>query len=141
MAQLAPDGSITALLEQGASFDGRLTFEGTVRIGGHFRGEIFTNDTLVINPGAQVEAQIEAETVIISGAVKGNIFARRRVIMHPPAIFQGTVTTPSLRIDEGVLFEGAVVHAEELGCLLCPPGRIYRTLNSLRLRTFLRWNY
>lgn len=99
--------TVTALLEKGASFDGRLTFEGTVRIGGHFRGEIFTNDTLVINPGAHVEAQIEAETVIISGAVKGNIFARRRVIMHPPAIFQGTVTTPSLRIDEGVLFEGA----------------------------------
>jgi cytoskeletal protein CcmA (bactofilin family) len=108
MAEVAPvDSSVTALLEKGASFDGRLTFEGTVRIGGDFRGEIFTNDTLVINPGAHVEAQIEAETVIISGAVKGNIFARRRVIMHPPAIFQGTVTTPSLRIDEGVLFEGA----------------------------------
>ncbi|HMN66955.1 MAG TPA: polymer-forming cytoskeletal protein [Bdellovibrionales bacterium] len=107
MAPVKAESSVTALLEKGASFDGRLTFEGTVRIGGSFRGEIFTNDTLVINPGAQVEAQIEAETVIISGAVKGNIFARRRVIMHPPAIFQGTVTTPSLRIDEGVLFEGA----------------------------------
>lgn len=101
------EGRITALLDQGASFDGRLTFEGTVRIGGHFKGEIFTNDTLVINPGAQVEAQIEADTVILSGTVRGNIFARRKVIMHPPATFRGTVTTPSLRIDEGVVFEGA----------------------------------
>ncbi len=98
---------VTALLDMGAAFDGRLTFEGTVRIGGQFRGEIFTNDTLVVNPGAFVEAQIEADTVIISGTVKGNIFARRRVLMHPPAVFQGTVTTPSLRIDEGVVFEGA----------------------------------
>jgi cytoskeletal protein CcmA (bactofilin family) len=106
----APDvapGQITALLDQGCSFDGRLTFEGTVRIGGVFRGEIFTNDTLVINPGAKVDAQIEADTVIICGVVKGNIFARRKVIMHPPAMFTGTVTTPSLRIDEGVVFEGA----------------------------------
>jgi cytoskeletal protein CcmA (bactofilin family) len=103
----AADGRVTALLDQGASFDGRLTFEGTVRIGGHFKGEIFTNDTLVINPGAQVEAQIEADTVIISGSVRGNIFARRKVVMHPPATFRGTVTTPSLRIDEGVVFEGA----------------------------------
>ena len=100
-------GQVTALLDQGCAFDGRLTFEGTVRIGGQFRGEIFTNDTLVINQGARVEAQIEAETVIISGIVKGNIFARRKVIMHPPASFTGTVTTPSLRIDEGVVFEGA----------------------------------
>lgn len=101
------DGQVTALLDHGSAFEGRLTFEGTVRIGGHFKGEIFTNDTLVINPGAKIDAQIEAETVIISGNVKGNIFARRRVIMHPPAIFKGTVTSPSLRIDEGVVFEGA----------------------------------
>lgn len=102
-----PMGQVTALLDHGAHFDGRLSFEGTVRIGGHFQGEIFTNDTLVINPGAKVEAQIEADIVIISGFVKGNIFARSRVVMHPPAIFKGTVTTPSLRIDEGVVFEGA----------------------------------
>lgn len=101
------NGQVTALLDEGASFEGRLTFEGTVRIGGRFRGEIFTNDTLVVNPGSEVEAQIEASIVIISGKVQGNIFARHRVVMHPPAVFRGTVTTPSLRIDEGVVFEGA----------------------------------
>lgn len=113
MAELEPQdapveaGQLTALLDQGASFEGKLTFEGTVRIGGTFKGEIFSRDTLVINSGAKVEAQIEAEIVIISGHVTGNVFARRRVIMHPPAVFKGTVTSPSLRIDEGVMFEGA----------------------------------
>ncbi len=101
------EGQITAILDQGASFEGRLSFEGTVRIGGQFKGEIYTNDTLVINPGARVDAQIEADTVIISGRVKGSVFARRKVIMHPPAVFRGSVTSPSLRIDEGVVFEGA----------------------------------
>jgi cytoskeletal protein CcmA (bactofilin family) len=100
-------GQLTALLDVGAAFDGRLTFEGTVRIGGRFKGEIFTHDTLVIDPSAQVEAQVEADIVIISGEFKGHVFARRRVIMHPPAVFRGTVTSPSLRIDEGVMFEGA----------------------------------
>jgi cytoskeletal protein CcmA (bactofilin family) len=100
-------GQLTALLDQGATFEGKLTFEGTVRIGGIFKGEIFTKDTLVINPEAKVEAQIEADVVIISGHVIGSVFARRRVIMHPPAIFRGSVTSPSLRIDEGVMFEGA----------------------------------
>ena len=98
---------VTALIDQGASFEGQLTFEGTVRIGGRFKGEIFTKDTLIIDAGAEVEAQIEADLVIISGTVKGNIFARRRVQMFPPAIFKGTVTTPSLKIEEGVVFEGA----------------------------------
>ena len=98
---------VTALLDHGASFEGQLTFEGTVRIGGDFKGEIYTYDTLVVNQGARIEAHIEADIVILSGMVKGNIFAKSRVIMHPPAIFRGTVTTPSLRIDEGVVFEGA----------------------------------
>lgn len=100
-------GEVTALLEQGTSFEGRLTFEGTVRIGGHFKGEIFTRDTLIINPGARVEAQIEADVVVVCGHLQGNVFARRQVLMHPPATFSGSVTTPSLRIDEGVVFEGA----------------------------------
>jgi cytoskeletal protein CcmA (bactofilin family) len=102
-----PEGQVTAILDKGASFEGQLSFEGTVRIGGKFRGEIFTKDTLIISEDAEVEAQIEADTVILSGFVKGNIFARRKVIMYPPATFKGTVTTPSLKIDEGVLFEGA----------------------------------
>ena len=98
---------VTAILDRGAAFEGKLTFEGTVRIGGKFKGEIFTRDTLVIQPEAEVDAQIEAELVIVCGTVKGNIFARRRVVMFPPAVFKGTVTTPSLKIDEGVVFEGA----------------------------------
>jgi len=101
------DGRLTALLDEGAQFEGKLSFEGVVRIGGAFKGEIFTRDTLVINPGAMVEAEVEADVVVISGTFVGSVAARRRVIMHPPAIFRGTVTTPSLRTDEGVTFEGA----------------------------------
>jgi len=105
--EFQPQGQVSAILERGASFEGKLTFEGTVQIGGDFRGEIFTNDTLVINSGAVVSAQVEADCIIICGKVEGNIFARKKVIMHPPAVFKGTVTTPSLKIDEGVVFEGA----------------------------------
>jgi len=98
---------VTALLDKGAAFEGRLTFEGTVQIGGEFKGEIFTQDTLIINESAKVFAQIDADTIFLSGHVEGNLFARTRVVMQPPAIFKGTVTSPSLKIEEGVVFEGA----------------------------------
>ena len=49
-------GHVTAILDSGASFEGKLTFEGTVQIGGEFKGEIFTKDTLVINKGSFVNA-------------------------------------------------------------------------------------
>lgn len=99
-------GIINAVLDQGARFEGKLTFEGTVRIGGYFKGEIFTNDVLVVSEGAEVHGQIEAGTVIISGYVEGHVYAREKVVAYPPATIKGVVTTPSLRIDEGVIFEG-----------------------------------
>jgi cytoskeletal protein CcmA (bactofilin family) len=99
-------GVVNAVIDQGARFEGKLTFEGTVRIGGYFKGEIFTNDVLVISEGAEIYGQIEAGTVIISGYVEGHVYAREKVVADPPAVIKGTVTTPSLRIDEGVLFEG-----------------------------------
>ena len=99
-------GIVNAVLDHGARFEGKLSFEGTVRIGGYFKGEIFTNDVLVISEGAEVYGQIEAGTVIISGYIEGQVYAREKVVAYPPAIIKGMVTTPSLRIDEGVLFEG-----------------------------------
>lgn len=105
--KISNSSNVSAILDQGTTFEGKLTFEGIVQIGGTFKGEIFTKDTLVINSGSRVLAEIEAETIIINGYVEGNIFARKKVIMNPPAIFKGTVTTPSLTIEEGVVFEGA----------------------------------
>jgi cytoskeletal protein CcmA (bactofilin family) len=101
------DEKVTAILDRGTKFEGKLSFEGVVQISGDFSGEIFSQDTLIITSGANISAEIEADTIIISGKVEGNLFARSRILMHPPAVFKGTVTSPSLRIDEGVVFEGA----------------------------------
>jgi cytoskeletal protein CcmA (bactofilin family) len=99
--------SVTGVIEQGCEFEGKLCFQGTVRISGTFRGEIFTPDTLIVGEGARVQGQIDAGTVIISGEVAGSIRAKHRVEIHQPAIFKGDIATPSLRVDEGVIFEGS----------------------------------
>lgn len=97
---------VTGVIDQGCEFEGKLCFQGSVRIGGTFRGEIFTPDTLIIGEGARVNGQIEAGTVIISGEVSGSIRAKHRVEIHKPAVFRGDILTPSLSVDEGVIFEG-----------------------------------
>src|SRR6478672_2656800 len=98
---------VTAVIDQGCEFEGKLCFHGTVRIGGTFRGEIYTPDTLIIGEGARVHGQIEAGTVIISGEVNATVKARNRVEIHHPAIFRGDILTPSLSVDDGVIFEGS----------------------------------
>ncbi|MBI3534081.1 MAG: polymer-forming cytoskeletal protein [Deltaproteobacteria bacterium] len=98
---------MTGVIEPGCEFEGKLCFRGTVRISGTFRGEIFTPDILIIGEGARVRGQIQAGTVVISGEMIGTVKAKHRVEIHKPAIFRGDIFTPSLKVDEGVIFEGS----------------------------------
>jgi cytoskeletal protein CcmA (bactofilin family) len=99
-------GEITTLLGRGAQFEGKLTFEGTVRIDGRFKGEVFSDDVLVIGEGALVEAEMEVGEVIIQGTVVGNIAAKRSIEIHAPGRVKGDLHTPVLQVDKGVIFEG-----------------------------------
>jgi cytoskeletal protein CcmA (bactofilin family) len=101
-----PQGEINTLLGRGSEFEGKLTFEGTVRIDGKLSGEIFSEDVLVVGEGATVSAEIDVGVIIVEGTVTGNIRAKRAVELHAPARVKGNIETPSLYIDKGVVFEG-----------------------------------
>jgi cytoskeletal protein CcmA (bactofilin family) len=99
-------GDLNALLGRGSEFEGKLTFEGTVRIDGKFTGTIVTNDVLVIGEGAKVSAEITCGTVIVHGELNGNLKAKTSVELHHPARMKGNIETPSLMVEKGVIFEG-----------------------------------
>ena len=102
----ASAGDLNALLGKGSEFEGKLAFEGKVRIDGTFTGEISTNDLLMVGDGAKVTAEISCGTVIVEGEVTGNIKATSAVELRRPAKVHGDITTPSLVIEKGVVFEG-----------------------------------
>lgn len=99
-------GEINTLLGRGATFEGKLTFEGTVRVDGKLKGEVFSDDVLIVGEGAYVEAEIDIGEIIIQGTVVGNIRAKRSIEIHAPGRVKGDLHTPSLQIDKGVIFEG-----------------------------------
>ncbi len=105
-AKQSAAGEISTLLGRGATFEGKLTFDGTVRLDGRFKGEVFSEDVLVVGEGAQVEAEIEVGEIIIQGSVVGNIKAKRSIEIHAPGRVKGDLHTPNLQIDKGVMFEG-----------------------------------
>jgi len=104
----AVSNELTAFLGKGCIYEGKLTFEGRVRIDGKFTGEIFSNDTLEIGPDAEIEAQIDVAAVVIAGKVNGNINARARCDLRAPAQMTGNVTSPVITMQEGVHFDGAM---------------------------------
>ena len=111
---------LTGVIERGCEFEGKLCFRGTFRINGFFKGQILTPDTLIVGEGARVEGEIDAGVVILSGEVLGEVRAKHRVEIHEPAVFKGNILTPSLSVDEGVIFEGSSKMAAETQTLEVP---------------------
>ena len=101
------DASVAGVIDQGCEFEGKLCFSGSFWINGIFRGEIYTFDTVIIGENAKVIGSINAGIIIISGDVSGIVHAKYRVEIHQPAVFKGEIHTPSLSVDEGVIFEGS----------------------------------
>jgi len=97
---------INAFLGKDTEFEGKLTFNGAVRIDGRFRGEIFTQGTLIVGESATIESEIHVSHIIVSGEIRGNIRADNRIEIHAPGKVFGNIQAPVVVIEEGVIFEG-----------------------------------
>lgn len=97
---------INAFLGKDTEFEGKLSFKGAVRIDGRFTGEIYTDGTLIAGESAVINSEIHVSHIIISGEIRGNIFADKRIEIHAPGKVYGNIQAPVVVLDEGVIFEG-----------------------------------
>lgn len=97
---------INTLLGWGTEFEGKLTFEGAVRVDGKFTGEVQSNGMLIIGEKAVVRAEIQAGVVLVHGETHGKISAKSRIEAYSPARIYGDIYSPVLVLGEGVIFEG-----------------------------------
>jgi len=101
-------GGLTAFIDQGSEFEGKLSFKDTVRIDGHFRGEISSENTLIVGESGEIEASIRSRTVVVSGTVHGNIHAARQLVLHKTAVVDGDVEASSLVVEDGAVLNGRI---------------------------------
>lgn len=94
------------ILGRESNFEGKLVFDGIVRIDGKFSGEIHTKGKLVIGEGALVEAKSEVGALVLNGEYKGDIVAGEKVEISRTGKLTGTLKTPVLVIEEGGIFDG-----------------------------------
>jgi cytoskeletal protein CcmA (bactofilin family) len=96
----------TSHVNDGTEVEGKITFTGTVLLNGRVRGEIVSNDALVVGEKAVINASIRGVIVEVSGEVVGNITATDRIELHPSCRVYGDIEAPVVIIDEGALLEG-----------------------------------
>jgi cytoskeletal protein CcmA (bactofilin family) len=107
----------TPRLGPGTSFEGLLSFEGTLRVDGQLAGRVLAREgALVVGPLGRVRAHIEVAELVLAGALVGDVVAHRRVELLPGADLEGNVFSPRLAISDGSRILGRCVSgAEALG--------------------------
>ena len=99
---------IQTFLGPQTTLEGKLVFEGTVRLDGHLTGTIESKEgAVIVGEKAVIHADILVHTATVSGEVRGNIRATDRIELHPPARVFGDISAPEVIIrDVGVVFDG-----------------------------------
>ncbi len=105
---------ITSVLGDGTSYHGKLTGGGGVRIEGTFDGEITLEGLLVIGTTGRVTCEnLHAKSVIVAGAVRGDITAEKVEIRASGRVW-GNVTTMAFSTEEGAFLRGQIQMEEEI---------------------------
>ncbi len=100
-----PTGS-TSLLSRNVKIEGEIRGEENLHIDGRIKGAVRINGDILIGNAGIVEAEIEAENVVIQGQVTGNVTARKQLEISPSGKLMGDCTARSIDIKEGAVFEG-----------------------------------
>ncbi len=106
---IGSDGDIKGYVGKGMTMEGTMKFDGTVRVDGHFKGEVISSGTFIAGEGALIEAKVNAGSIVVSGEIRGTLEAEKRVELKSPGKVVGDIITPTLIIGEGVIFEGNCV--------------------------------
>ena len=110
----APADRITSVLSTGIAWKGNLGGSGGVRIEGTFEGDIALHGLLVVGETGRVTCQtLRANTVVVAGAVKGDITAERLEIRSTGRVW-GNVVTASFSTEEGAFLRGQITMEDKV---------------------------
>lgn len=101
-------GEVVAFIGPGVEFKGQIFYQGSVQIDGVMNGEIHTEGTLLVGEQAVINAKVTAGSVLIKGKMTGDVVAHQKVQLLSTAVMDGSLQTPQLSMDIGVVFNGDI---------------------------------
>lgn len=99
-------GDLNGFLDDGSHIQGTLHFKDTFRVDGRLTGRVVSKGDLVVGENGEVDGELVAGRIYISGVVRGSIKAMRRVELTAGGELRADVETPVLVIEEGAFYEG-----------------------------------
>lgn len=104
-----------SVIGPGVTVDGDVTARGELRIEGTVQGTIRSRGPVIIAAGGAVEGEVDAELVVVAGALDGRITASQMTRLESTARVTADVASPTMAIEDGASFEGAVDMGRSVG--------------------------
>lgn len=102
-----PDGLMNTIIGKDTVITGTLDVKGALRVEGTVKGKIICSGCVTVGSTGVVEAEIEAESAIVAGTMRGNVNTSERIELQAKCEMDGDLRTKSLVIEEGAVFSGA----------------------------------
>jgi cytoskeletal protein CcmA (bactofilin family) len=105
--QTTQSGDVTtSMIARNTYWNGTLRSEGSLQVHGKADGELHSETDLYVAEGAEVDASLHADSVVVAGLVRGKIEARSRLEILPQGEVTGDVRSPKLVVHEGATISG-----------------------------------
>lgn len=105
ITQAKPSESVLAA---GLTIEGKIEGNGNIRVSGRFKGNVNVKGELTIEPGASIEGEVNADTVLVGGEVRGHIISKARVEFKESGTLIGDLKAGSLTVAAGSKMRGKV---------------------------------
>jgi cytoskeletal protein CcmA (bactofilin family) len=99
--------NLNTIIGKDCNFDGTIEVKGALRIDGRIKGKIVSDETVSVGPTGEVEADIDAKSVIVAGSVTGNITTSEKLELQAQGKVVGDLKTKSVVIEQGAIFHGS----------------------------------
>jgi cytoskeletal protein CcmA (bactofilin family) len=100
--------SSESILAAGLTIEGKIECSGNIRVAGRFQGNVKVTGELTIEPGASIDGEVTADTVLVGGEVQGVIVATSRVEFKESGVLIGDLKAGSLTVAAGSKMRGKV---------------------------------
>ena len=106
--QAASGGAGETFVSGDTVIEGTIYAKSELRIDGTFKGEVKSNNRVVVGTAGKLEATVEAKSLVVSGRVVGNLKVHERLeLLSTGEIFGDLQTQPgALIIEKGARLEG-----------------------------------
>jgi len=99
-------GQPRGVIIEGTRIIGTIELANGMQVDCEVQGKLFSEGDVFFGTAANVEGNVVARKITVSGRIVGDLLAEERIELCVPAVVNGNIAAPKIVIQDGVAFSG-----------------------------------